>query len=210
MNNIIKQLNWRYAVKKYDANKKIPNETLAILKETVRLSPSSRGLQAFQIMEIDSKEMREKLSQASGNPSQILDASNLFVFCAKTAVEQEYVDLIIESVAINRQQKIEELSGYKFSILNHVSRLSKQELTEWNARQCYIALGFLLESAALMEIDATPIEGFNKKAFNEILGLDDKQLTAVLVCVLGYRSSEDHYQHLIKTRKSLGHFFEKI
>jgi nitroreductase len=210
MNNIIKQLNWRYAVKKYDANKKIPNETLTILKETVRLSPSSRGLQAFQIMEIDSKEMREKLAQASGNPSQILDSSNLFVFCAKTAVEHEYVDLIVETIASNRQQKIEDLNGYKFSVLNHVSQLSKEELTEWNSKQCYIALGFLLESAALMEIDATPIEGFNKEGFNSILNLDEKHLTSVVVCALGYRSSEDHYQHLSKTRKSIAHFFEKV
>lgn len=210
MNNIIKQLNWRYAVKQYDPSKKISASDIAILKETVRLSPTSRGLQAFQVLEIESPMMREKLAQIAHNPSQILDASHLFVFCAKTAIESDYVDLLLEKVANDRNQQVADLKGYKFSVLDHVSRLSKQELVEWNTRQCYIALGFLLESAAIMEIDATPIEGFNREAYNLLLGLESKQLTSVVVCALGYRSPEDKYQYLNKTRKHLNHFFETI
>lgn len=210
MNNIIKQLNWRYAVKQYDPSKKISASDIAILKETVRLSPTSRGLQAFQVLEIASPTMREKLAQIAQNSSQILDASHLFVFCAKTTIESEYVDLLLEKVANDRNQQVADLKGYKFSILDHVSRLSEQELVEWNTRQCYIALGFLLESAAIMEIDATPIEGFNREAYNQLLGLESKQLTSVVVCALGYRSPEDKYQYLNKTRKHLNHFFETV
>lgn len=210
MSKIIEHLKWRYAVKKYDSNRKIKKEDLDILKQAIRLSPSSIGLQAYTILEIENEELRERLKSVSDHQSQITDASHLFVFCAKTKIENEYADLLVETMANARAIEIENLSGYKNAILHRAKTLSKEELIDWNANQIYLSLGFLLQTAAALEIDATPIEGFSKNEYDTILGLANKDLTAVVVCTLGYRSVEDKYQYLAKSRKELKYLFETV
>ncbi|MCE3297183.1 MAG: nitroreductase [Crocinitomicaceae bacterium] len=210
MHPIITDLNWRYAVKKYNPDKKIPVAELEILKESIRLSPSSMGLQAYQILDIQSPEMRRKLFEASHNQSQILDASHVFVFCNMTEIPESYIDSQIENMSKTREMSSGSLSGYRAALINSIQKREAEKRRAWTNKQTYIALGSLIHTAARLRIDATPIEGFENDLFNEILGLEKLGLSSTVVCALGYRSDEDKYQHLRKVRKPVENLFIEI
>ncbi len=210
MQTIIEDLNWRYATKKYDTTKKIPQDQIDILIEALRLSPSSFGLLPFKILMIESAEIREKLKPYSWNQSQITDASHLLVFCSLREMTDVYIDQHTELVEMTRSLEKGQLQGFANFVKGKVNEKSKVDQYEWNARQSYIALGILMQSCAALRIDATPMEGFEPEKYNEILGLNDKNLDATLVCALGYRSEEDSNQHLKKVRKPMSEFLEIV
>ncbi len=210
MHALLEDLNWRYATKKYDTSKKIAQEHLDILLEAVRLSPSSYGLQPLKIVLVESKEIREKLKTHSWNQSQITDASHLMVLCSFKEMSNELIDQNAHNTEITRSLEKGQLQGFANFVKVKVNEKSVSEQAEWNARQVYIALGILMQSCAQLRIDATPMEGFEADKYNEILGLNDKNLNATLVCALGYRSEEDANQHLLKVRKPMNEFLEVI
>ncbi len=210
MHALLEDLNWRYATKKYDTSKKIDQEHLDILLEAVRLSPSSYGLQPLKIVLVESKEIREKLKTHSWNQSQITDASHLMVLCSFKEMSNELIDQNAHNTEITRSLEKGQLQGFANFVKVKVNEKSVSEQAEWNARQAYIALGILMQSCAQLRIDATPMEGFEADKYNEILGLNDKNLNATLVCALGYRSEEDANQHLLKVRKPMNEFLEVI
>ncbi|MFN5417393.1 MAG: NAD(P)H-dependent oxidoreductase [Flavobacteriia bacterium] len=210
MHPIISDLNWRYAVKKYDSGKKISEENITILKEAIRLSPSSVGLQGYVVLDIQNPEIRQKLKEASHNQTQVSDASHYFVFCYPKEIHENYLDKMISHISEIRNQSIESLSGYKNMIYNLTQNQSEQKKNQWLTNQAYIALGNLLQSAAHLKIDATPMEGFNYEKYEEILELDQKGLKVAVACALGYRSEEDKYQHLKKYRKPIKDLFSII
>jgi nitroreductase len=207
MHPIIADLNWRYAVKKYNPNRRIPAGELEILKESIRLSPSSMGLQAYQVIDVQSPEMRQKLFEASHNQSQILDASHVFIFCNMVEIPESYIDFQVENMSRTREQEPASLHGYKAALWNSIQKREAEKRHTWTSKQTYIALGSLIQTAARLKIDATPIEGFEIPLFNEILGLEKQGLNAVVVCALGYRSDQDKYQHLRKVRKPVEKLF---
>ncbi len=210
MTNFIKALEWRYATKQFDATKKIDSETIQTLKESIRLSPSSYGLQPYTIIDVSTPEIREKLKVAAYGQTQLTDASHLLIFAASTDVTEAHVDEFISSHATIRNVPVETLAGYAGMIkANIVSRTIEQK-SLWAAKQAYIALGFLLESAALLEVDAAPIEGFDAAQFDEILGLKEKNLTSAVICALGYRSADDTYANQPKVRKTEGELFLSV
>lgn len=207
MTNITQALAWRYATKQFDATKKISTETIQTLKESIRLSPSSYGLQPYKIIEVSNPEIREKLTVAAYGQTQVSEASHLFVFAANTDITEAHVDEFIHSHATIRNVPAESLAGYAGMMkANIVTRTTEQKVM-WAEKQAYIALGFLLETAALLEVDATPMEGFNAAQFDEILGLKEKGLTSAVICALGYRSTDDTYANQPKVRKSEGEMF---
>lgn len=209
MHEIIKDLNWRYAIKKYDSSKKIQAEDIEILKEAVSLSPSSLGLQPYKILIIENKGLREKLKEKSQGQAQITDASHLFVFCSLSQISEIYVDSYIKQVAKRRNSIPSDLKLYRDSLWNSVSKMKlEKESTYWAAKQAYLGLGNLLHTAARLQIDATPMEGFDPAGYDDILNLSEKGLTASVLCALGYRSEDDKYQHLIKVRKEKKYLFE--
>jgi nitroreductase/dihydropteridine reductase len=210
MHTLLEDLNWRYATKKYDTTKKIPQDQIDILIEALRLSPSSYGLLPFKILMIESTEIREKLKPHSWNQSQITDASHLLVFCSLKEMTDVYIDQHTELVEMTRSLEKGQLQGFANFIKGKVNEKSTVDQSEWNARQSYIALGILMQSCANLRIDATPMEGFEHEKYNEILGLNDKNLDATLVCALGYRSEEDTNQHLKKVRKPMSEFLEIV
>ncbi|XLS28267.1 NAD(P)H-dependent oxidoreductase [Flavobacteriaceae bacterium M23B6Z8] len=210
MESYIEALEWRYATKKFDSDKKISTEALNTLKKAVQLSASSYGLQPYEVLIIDSKDLREKLQPAAWGQSQVFDASHLFIFCNKTAVEDLYVDNYVDQLSTERNIPSENLKGYGDFMKSKINGLSQEEQQNWTARQAYIALGNLLSAAAHLKIDACPMEGFEPDKFNEILGLDKKGLNAVVMAAVGYRSEEDATQHYKKVRKSENHLFTKL
>lgn len=210
MHPIISDLNWRYAVKKYDSSKKISEENITILKEAIRLSPSSVGLQGYVVLDVQNPETRQKLKEASHNQTQVSDASHFFVFCYPKEIQENYLDKMMSHISEIRNQSIESLSGYKNMIYHLTQNQSEDKKNQWLTNQAYIALGNLLQSAAHLKIDATPMEGFNYEKYEEILQLDKKGLKVAVACALGYRSEEDKYQHLKKYRKPISDLFQVI
>jgi nitroreductase len=202
MSNFIKNANWRYATKKFDATKKVSDEDMETLKEAIRLSASSYGLQPYKVIFVENPEVRAQLQPAAWGQSQIVDASHLLVFANITDFGDTQIEAHINNVATTRGLPTDALQGYSDFMKSKISTLSIENRNVWTSKQTYIALSNLLNAAAELNIDVTPMEGFEPTKFNEILGLDALGLNASLVATIGYRHSEDDTQNYVKVRKS--------
>jgi nitroreductase len=207
---ILEKLNWRYATKGYDAAKKVSAEDWATLEQSMILAPSSFGIQPYKFIVITDQETKEKLKPAAYGQTQITDASHIVVFAHKKTLTnadiEHFVDRIVEVRGVPR----ETLTDYENIMKGSAKQATDGGYVEvWNSRQAYIALGFLLQTAALLNIDATPMEGFDAAQFNEILGLTD--YSAVVVAAVGYRDVEkDWLANLPKVRMPQEELVEKI
>lgn len=202
MSHFLNNQNWRYATKKFDAAKKISTEDLNTLKEAIRLSSSSFGLQPYKVIIVENPELRAKLQPACWGQSQIVDASHLIVFANQTNIGDREIDSYLKNVSETRGVPSESLAGYGDFMKSNITSLSEDAKNIWTSKQTYLALGNLLNAAAELKIDVTPMEGFVPAQVNEILGLDKLGLNASLMATLGYRHAEDATQHLKKVRKS--------
>ncbi len=202
MSTVLENQNWRYATKKFDATKKITNEDLDTLKEAIRLSSSSYGLQPYKVIIVENPELRANIQPAAWGQSQIVEASHLIIFANETKVDDLAIDEYIKNISQTRNMPIEALAGYGDFMKSKITSLTPEEKNIWTAKQTYLALGNLLNVAAELKIDATPMEGFVPAQVNEILGLDKLGLNATLIATLGYRHDEDATQHYKKVRKS--------
>lgn len=197
---IVEQLNWRYAVKKFDAEKKISDADWNTLEHSLTLAPSSFGLQPYKFVVITDQATKEKLSQAAYGQTQPSDCSHLVVIAHKKVLSDADVEHYVERIAEVRNAPKESLKDYEQTMKGSAKKAFDEGYIEtWNSRQAYIALGFLLETAALLEIDSCPMEGFSVEKANEILSLED--YSAVVLCPLGYRdASNDWLANLPKVR----------
>ena len=202
MSTFLENQNWRYATKKFDSSKKISTEDLNTLKEAIRLSSSSYGLQPYKVFIIENPELRAKIQPAAWGQSQIVDASHLIIFANRTSINEDEVDAFFENISNTREIPLEALAGYQGFMKGKINELSKEAQNIWNSKQTYLALGNLLNAAAELKIDVTPMEGFSPAAVNEILELDKLGLNASLIATVGYRHEEDATQHQKKVRKS--------
>jgi nitroreductase len=210
MSTLLENLNWRYATKKFDATKKISDADLNTLKEAVRLAASSYGLQPYKVVIVENPEIREQLKAAAYGQTQISDSSQLFIFANDLNAGPESVAAYIKNISETRGIPTEALGGFADMMNGVISNLSQEAKNIWTAKQTYIALGTLLAAAAELKIDATPMEGFNAAAFNEILGFDKLGLNASVIATVGYRHDEDDTQHYKKVRKSHEELFITI
>lgn len=206
----IKQLEWRYATKKFDTNKKVSEDDLEVLKKAIQLSVSSYGLQLYKVLVIENKEIRKKLKLASWNQSQVTDASHLFVFCNYTDAKPESIDEFLNLTADIRNLSLEKLQGYGDFIKTKLEEKSAAERYYWLKSQTYIALANLLSACAALKIDACPMEGFDAEEYNSILGLRENELNASVIVAVGYRSDEDRTQDLPKVRKPAELLFQSL
>lgn len=207
---LIKNLQWRYATKKFDTSKKVSDNDLKKLKEAVQLSVSSYGLQLYKVLIIKDPKIREQLKPMSWNQNQITDASHLFVFCNYTDATSEAIDDFIKQTAETRHLDLERLNGYGDFIKSKLAEKSQEEKTSWLKSQTYIALGNLLNACAELKIDACPMEGFEPEAYNKILGLEKQGLNAAIIAPIGYRHHEDHTIGQLKVRKPMDILFDII
>jgi len=202
MSTFLENQNWRYATKKFDSAKKISNEDLKTLKEAIRLSSSSYGLQPYTVFIIENPDLRAKIQPAAWGQSQIVDASHLIVFANRTNVTDEDIDSYLKNVAQTRNLPDTAVKGYGDFMKGGIGAKSVEEKAIWTSKQTYLALANLMNAAAELKIDVTPMEGFVPAQVNEILGFDKLGLNASLLAPIGYRSTEDATQHLKKVRKT--------
>jgi nitroreductase len=198
---------WRYATKKFDTTKKVSDNDLATLKEAIQLSASSFGLQLYKVIIVENPEIRAQLQPASWGQTQIVDASHLLVFANQTKFDDTDVDAYISNATKTRNLPEGSLSGFGDYMKGALANMPEDLRPNWTAKQTYIALSNLLNAAAELKIDVTPIEGFIPTQYNEILGLDKLNLNAVVVAAVGYRNIEDDTQHYAKVRKSNENLF---
>lgn len=210
MNTFIKNQNWRYATKKFDASKKISNENLEILKEAIRLSTSSYGLQPYKVLIVENPEIRAQLQPVSWGQSQITEASHLFVFANFIDIQDTHIDEYVSNIVETRNLKNEDLKGYADFMKSKIVPLEINKKSIWTSKQTYLALANLMNAAAELKIDVTPMEGFESEKYNEILGLNELGLNASLVATVGYRHEEDQTQFFTKVRKSNSQLFTTI
>ena len=210
MPNFIENQKWRYATKKFDATKKVSASDLETLKEAIQLSTSSYGLQLYKVFIIENPEVRSQLQPASWGQSQIIEASHLFVFANIVDVQDQHIDAYVQNFANTRGLTVEDLKGYSDFMKSKIVPLPVEQKAVWTSKQTYLALGNLLNAAAELKIDVTPMEGFEPEKYNEILGFNALGLNASLVAAVGYRHEEDATQHYAKVRKPKQELFTTI
>jgi len=196
---LLAALHWRYAVKKFDPTRGIDAEKWDALEEALTLTASGIGLQPWKFIVVKDPEVRARLREASYNQPQIVDADRIVVFAARKGYDASDVDRFIDRVAEVRGQTRESLEGLRNAAMSVTLRPEAARDT-WTSRQPYIALGNFLTSAALLGVDACPMEGFEPPKYDEILGLTGLGYTAVAVAAVGHRSEEDRYGQLAKVR----------
>lgn len=210
MSTFIEHQNWRYATKKFDSSKKVSASDLELLKEAIRLSASSYGLQLYKVIIIEDAALRAKLLPAAYGQTQVTDASHLIVFANQTNVGEAEIDAYLQNASATRALPIEALAGYGSFIKGAINPMPEDMKNIWTSKQTYIAMGNLLHAAAELKIDTTPMEGFNAAQFNEILGLGALNLNASVIVPIGYRHEEDETQHHKKVRKSQTDLFIQL
>lgn len=199
--SLIEKLNWRYATKKFDHNKKLTPAQLDELLKAVHLSPSSAGVQSYKVLVIEDVATRQKLREAAFGQPQLTDASQLIILASEINLDEAYVKHYIDHVATVRGIERNNLDAYEQMINGNVSRLDTEQRIAWSKKQAYIALGVLLTAAAELGIDACPMEGFDAAKFDDILGLKEKGLTTAVIAAIGFRAEDDGYSKLAKVRK---------
>lgn len=198
---LIDQLNWRYATKQFNPARKISAQDWTALEEALVLTPSSIGLQPWTFLVIDDPAVRAKLLLASYGQPQVVDASHLVVFATKANYSEADVDAHIRQAAQIRGVSPESLDGLRtMAVRSIVQGMDETARRNWATNQTYIALGNLVTSAALLGIDAAPMEGFERHRYDDLLGLKARGLTASVIAALGYRQESDKYATAPKVR----------
>jgi nitroreductase len=198
---LLDRLKWRYATKRFDPNRKINADTWSALEEALVLTASSGGLQPWAFIVVTDRDVRAKLLPVSFGQPQITEASHLVVFAARTDLTEDDVDAHIARIVEVRGVSAASLAPYRAMLMGGIVTVKDAvEKRAWAAKQTAIALGSFLTSAALLGIDACPMEGFLPPQYDAILGLSEKGLTSVTLCAAGYRAAGDSYAALSKVR----------
>ena len=195
---LIEQLQWRYAVKKFDDSRRLSDETWSALEQSLILSPSSYGLQPWKFLVITDPTVKEKLPEISWNQSQPKDCSHMVVLAVRKKMDREYIDRYMDTVIQVRALESDSMDGYRKVLTSTVENLENH--LDWNARQVYIALGQLMVAAAMLGVDTCPMEGINLQAYDRVLQLEDTDYTTLVGCAVGYRHPDDSQSQAKKVR----------
>lgn len=206
---LIDALKWRYATKKF-GNKKVADEKVYEILEAINLSASSTGMQTYRVFVIENPKLQKELGEGSFN-TQIAESSHLLVFAAFETINKEMIDKYIQLTADERSMPVENLANFKNALIGGLLNRTDEEHFIWSSKQAYIGLGTGLIAAANLQVDATPMEGFDTERFDKLLGLKEKKLKSVVLLALGYRDEEnDHFARLKKVRLSMDEFVTTI
>jgi len=198
---LLTQLNWRYATKQFDPQRKISLEEWAALEESLVLTPSSFGLQPWKFLVVTDPTVRERLVAASWGQRQVADASHLVVFAIKRDLNEPDIDAYLNRITEVRGVTLESLAGYRDMMVGSLIKSRDANARKgWASNQAYIALGNFLTSAALLGIDACPLEGIEPAKYDEVLDLEKQGLTTVVAAAAGYRAAGDKYAAAKKVR----------
>ncbi len=198
---IIDVLNWRYATRKFDATRRIPEADWQALEQSLVLAPSSIGLQPWKFYVITDAAMKERLMPAAWHQVQVVECSHFVVFTVRKNLGAEHVDRHIARMAEVRGQTVASLDKLRQMAVGNLEKAKVEgRLDTWQMHQLYIALGQFMACAAMLGVDTCPMEGFEPEKFDEILGLRGTELRSVVSCAAGYRLADERYAQLKKVR----------
>ena len=203
MSNTIENLEWRYAVKRFDENKVLTEEKINILKKAFNLTATSYGLQPIKLVVLNDRKLQHQLVQHSFNQPQVGQASHVLILCIETNVDNRYITSYFERVKQVRGTSDEVLDPFKDALVDDFSKKEAAEIREWAKNQAYLAMGNLLTICAMERIDACPMEGFLPSEYDQLLDLEAKGLTSVLVLPVGYRAADDMFSGFKKVRREM-------
>lgn len=198
--NIVNALKWRYATKMFDTNKTIDTETLELIEESLRLSPSSFGLEGRGFVVVSKKELQEKIQAAARNQPQLTTASHVIVLCRSTKPAKELASGLLDNIMTTRGVNEESLAGLASMLDQSMDSMTAEQLATRLNKQTYIASGFAMMTCAMLGVDSCPMEWFNANEVDQILELDKLNLASVTLLPIGYRAAEDKYATLPKVR----------
>ncbi|RFP10655.1 MULTISPECIES: NAD(P)H-dependent oxidoreductase [unclassified Duganella] len=211
MTDVIDKLNWRYATKKFDPAKTVSDEKLEHILEAIRLAPTSSGLQPFEVFVVTNPDLRAKIQAVGWNQGQITESSHLLVFAAWDDITADRVNMMFDLTNEQRGFINEGWEAYRKQLLGIVAARGQQANFDSAARQAYIALGVAMVAAAFEGVDATPMEGFDPAAVDQILSLKERKLRSVVMLPIGYRQPEgDWLVNLKKVRRSRPNLITEI
>ncbi len=199
----IKALNWRYATKKFDNTKMLPDEKIEILKHTFNLTATSYGLQPLKMVIIANKELQKELRTYSYNQQQVDTASHVLVICIEKEVDENFIKDYFKREKHIRETPEKITKPFEEFLVGDFKAKAKEEIEAWAINQAYLALGTLLTVCATEEIDACPMEGFEPEKYDIALNLDARNLKSVLVLPVGYRAEDDMFSKFKKVRRPL-------
>ncbi|ALM06929.1 nitroreductase [Sediminicola sp. YIK13] len=203
MKDSIKNLEWRYAVKKFDSEKILSDDKLERLKKAFNLTATSYGLQPIRMVVVQNKELQEKLVASSYGQQQVSQASHVLIICIERVVDKEFIVKYFDRVKNIRNTSESIITPFEDALVNSFSKKDIKEVKDWATNQAYLALGNLLTVCAFEEIDSCPMEGFSPEAYDELLELEQYGLSSVLVLPVGYRAKDDMFADMKKVRRPL-------
>jgi nitroreductase len=199
---LLDKLNWRYATKAMNGQK-IPQERIDNIIEAISLAPTSSGLQPFEVVMVTNQEVKDKIKSVAWNQSVVSDCSHLLVFAAWDNYTEDRINKMFDHVNDVRGFKNEGWENYRQMLLSNYPQRDPEVNFEHAVKQAYIAFSQAITAAAFEGVDATPMEGFDPAAVDELLGLREKGLKSCVLLPLGYRDAEnDWLVNLKKVRKS--------
>jgi nitroreductase len=198
---MIDALEWRYATKKFDDSKTIDSSTIELLKKGFNLTPTSYGLQPLRLVIIKDQKLKDKLFEHSYNQIQVKTASHVLVICIENTVDEKFINHNFELQKEIRNAKDELIKPFREFLIKDFGKKSEQNIKEWAINQAYLALGNLLTICAAEKIDACPMEGFESKAYDDVLNLKEKGISSALVLPIGYRAEDDKFADFKKVRR---------
>lgn len=198
--DLSRALHWRYATQRFNPRRKISAKPWRILRESLRLAPSSYDLQPWKFVEVKGSALRAKLRAAAYDQPQVSEAARLLVVCAKRAITSADIRALMLAMAKQRKTPRKGFEAFERRIKKDVASMSKTEVRDWNARQAYIAVGFVLLTAASLGIDACPLEGFDAQKVSRLLTLPPEGVDPLVIIAFGYRSSADAHAEDAKVR----------
>ncbi len=200
--HIIDTLHFRYAVKQFIKDKKVDDTTLSTILEAGRMAPTAYGLQPFTLIHVKDTDLRQKIREAAFNQPQVTDAGDVFVIARRTDINDAFVDEYVARTAQVREVSIEDLKGFSEMMKGDILSRDENAKASWAGRQAYIALGMMVETAALLKVDAASMEGFIPSQIDEILNLKEHNLASLGLFAVGYRDESDAHATLTKVRRS--------
>ena len=200
---LLNKLNWRYAAKAMNGNV-VSDEKIERILEAARLTPTSSGLQPFEIYVIKNQELKQKISPIAWNQNVITECSHLLVFAAWDTYTADRINYMFDLTNTIRGFENKGWENYRQNLLQSYPQRDAEENFHHAAKQAYIAFSQAITAAAFEDVDATPIEGFDPAALDALLGLREKGLRSAVLLPLGYRQAdEDWLVNLVKVRKPM-------
>ena len=201
--NLIEQLQWRYATKKFDSKKMLEASKIDIIKHAFNLTATSYGLQPIKLVIFSNKNLQQELVEHTMNQVQLAQASHVLVFCIEKSIDKNYITEYFNRIKDIRNTSDAILNPFKEFLIEDFERKSQTHIENWAAKQAYLAMGNILTVCAVEGIDACPMEGFSPVKYDEILKLSERGLKSVLVMPIGYRAEDDMFAEFKKVRKNM-------